>query len=340
VAFVSDGLPVERPLGTAVPPEGRGAAGGTSETQDNAAVGVEWIGGDALASLSPSEEAPGSLALSVVQKGRDPVLVADGVADAAPVEGGVLAAVEVAPETSDAPSSRLVIARGAATRTRLLAGELPGRVTGLSVSPDGGEAALALRNGESAEIWTYRLSDGRLRLLARLRGGLEVLGAPQLAAGAAYFVVGEGMGRSGDTSSYALYHTPHKGPGHGSEDGGSMEPKPVEDVGEDFVAAGVRVSPEGGRLAVLGRRSASAPVEVYVLNLSSGELRSATRNEDMEIKTAPKDLAWTPDGGSVIVVARGLLSAPETYAGPASNLRTAFFNLYEVPVGPSPGGTP
>jgi len=336
VAFVSDGLPVERPLGTAgPPPEARGSAGGTSETPNNAAIGVEWIG-DALASLSPSEEAPGSLALSIVQEGGDPILVADGVADAAPADGGVLAAVEVASETSDAPSSRLVISRGAATRTRLLAGELPGRVTGLSVSPDGGEAALALRNGEFAEVWTYRLSDGRLRLLARLRGGLEVLGAPQIAAGEAYFVVGEDVGQAGDASSYALYRAARDGSG----DGGPTEPEPVEAVGEGFLAAGVRVSPEGGRLAVLGRRSASAPVELYVLTLSSGELRSATRNEDMEIKTAPKDMAWTPEGDSVIVVARGLLSAPETYAGPASNLRTAFFNLYEVPVGPPPEGMP
>ena len=41
-----------------------------------------------------------------------------------------------------------------------------------------------------------------------------------------------------------------------------------------------------------------------------------TVNEDMEIKTGPDDLAWSPDGESIAIVA----------------LLEDFYNLYEVPV--------
>jgi hypothetical protein len=34
----------------------------------------------------------------------------------------------------------------------------------------------------------------------------------------------------------------------------------------------------------------------------------------------------------VILVARGALSGPEVYDGPAQTLSSAFYNLYEVPV--------
>jgi hypothetical protein len=53
----------------------------------------------------------------------------------------------------------------------------------------------------------------------------------------------------------------------------------------------------------------------------------------MEIKTNPRDLAWTPDGRSVVLVARGALSGPKLYDAPASTLSSPFYNLYEVPVG-------
>jgi Tol biopolymer transport system component len=107
-------------------------------------------------------------------------------------------------------------------------------------------------------------------------------------------------------------------------------------MGEGFLPAGICASPEGDRLAVVGRRSPDSPTNLYVLDLVSGTLETATANEDMEIKTNPRDLTWSPDGTYVVLVARGVLSGPETYNAPAASLSSAFYNLYRVPVG-SPG---
>jgi len=104
-------------------------------------------------------------------------------------------------------------------------------------------------------------------------------------------------------------------------------------VGEDFVAGGARVSPEGDRLAVVGRLNPKSPLNLYVLNLTTGNLDAVTTNEDMEIKTGPDDLAWSPAGTSVAIVARGDSSGePEVRAAPADELLDAFYNLYEVPI--------
>jgi hypothetical protein len=74
------------------------------------------------------------------------------------------------------------------------------------------------------------------------------------------------------------------------------------------------------------------------LDLASDTLEAATANENMEIKTNPRDLAWSPEGRSVILVARSALSGPEVYDAPAKTLSSAFYNLYEVPVGDPPAG--
>ena len=69
-------------------------------------------------------------------------------------------------------------------------------------------------------------------------------------------------------------------------------------------------------------------------------LTAVTTNEDMEIKTGPDDLAWSPGGESVAVIARGTLSTePEVRATPADRLLADFYNLYEIPVG-GPQNTP
>ena len=86
------------------------------------------------------------------------------------------------------------------------------------------------------------------------------------------------------------------------------------------------------RLAVVGRRNLGSPTNLYVLDLASDTLEAATANENMEVKTNPLDLAWSPDGNHVILVARGALSGPEVYDAPARTLSSAFYNLYEVPV--------
>ena len=70
-----------------------------------------------------------------------------------------------------------------------------------------------------------------------------------------------------------------------------------------------------------------------MLDLAAGELEAVTTNEDMEIKTGQDDLAWSPGGESVAIVARGTLSGePSVHAAPASELLDDFYNLYEVPV--------
>jgi TolB protein len=118
-------------------------------------------------------------------------------------------------------------------------------------------------------------------------------------------------------------------------------PEPAPGVGKDFVAASVRVSPEGGRLAVIGRLNPKSPANLYVLDLLTESLRAVTTNEDMEIKTGPDDLAWSPGGRSVAIVARGIPSTePEVSPALAQDLLEPFYNLYEIPVEGIPvGGT-
>jgi dipeptidyl aminopeptidase/acylaminoacyl peptidase len=161
---------------------------------------------------------------------------------------------------------------------------------------------------------------------------MEILGAPQWTQEGVYFLAGEaadpiGTARSGEPVTYALYRT--------SE--GSGTPAPVRGVGEDFVAASISTSPDGNRLAVVGRRNPSSPTNLYVLDLASDSLETITTNENMEIKAGPRNLAWSPDGRYVILVARGALSGPKAYDAPAGNLLSAFYNLYLVEVGGSEG---
>ncbi|MEJ7820017.1 MAG: hypothetical protein WKF44_06910, partial [Rubrobacteraceae bacterium] len=94
----------------------------------------------------------------------------------------------------------------------------------------------------------------------------------------------------------------------------------------------IRVSPEGDRLAVLGRRSLNSPANLYVLDLENGDLQTATSNENMEIKTGPGDLAWSTGGQSVVLVARAMSTEIEVQATPADKITADFYNVYEVPV--------
>jgi len=320
VAFLLDGRPAyKRPTAPEAVPVGTDDA--------PAASSLEWFGDEALAFLTPRDGGAGPYSLSVFRDGEDAVPVAENVTDIAPGAGGVLAAVNAAPEDPEEPAFRVVFVGPDGGSPRLLPGVLPGRVSGLSVAPDGARAVLAAERDGRWEVWILRLNNGALRRLTSLPEGVEVLGAPQLTPRGAYFVAGEaGAAEAGsEPASYALYQVRRTA---ASDDA----PELVQGVGEGFIAAAVRASPDGESLAVLGRRSPTAPVELYVLDLGSGSLRTATRNEDMEVRTGPGDLAWTPDGRAVVLIARGSLSGPETYNGPASELHAAFFNLYEVPV--------
>ena len=245
-------------------------------------------------------------------------------------DGGVVAAVAISPKSPEEPtSSKLVLLRSSEEPARVYLRSIEGSVNGLSISPDGRRAVMAVRRytgGEGRfEVQTYEFSEGRASRVARLPGGTEILGAPQWTRAGIHFVVGEVSDpAAGDRNpaAYALYRIP----------AGSDVPEPVRGVGEDFVAASTRVSPDGDRLAVVGRRNQGSPTNLYVLDLASDTLEAATANENMKIKTNPLDLAWSPNGRSVILVARGVLSGPEVYDAPARSLSSAFYNLYEVQV--------
>ena len=67
----------------------------------------------------------------------------------------------------------------------------------------------------------------------------------------------------GSEPLYDLYRVP--------AEGGAPEPAPG--VGEDFVASSIRVSPDGKRLAVIGRLNPKSPTNLYVLDPAVEELR-------------------------------------------------------------------
>ena len=343
VAFVLDGYVVDkalysqgfRPLITA---------------SDFGAEYAEWLPDGDLAISSPevgtgggdTEETPApSSLLGVRLKGgsQDSSSSVDRLAEnvitasAASGGGDIAAVVSASPDpgsTAEA-TSRLVLLQGSEKPMKVFLREIKGPVTSLSVSPDGRLAVLASRRDTGRvksrfEILTYRLSDGWVRRVARLPKGMEILGAPQWTQRGVYFVGGEvnGTAEGGENpTTYTLYRIPE----------GSRGPEPVRGVGEDFVAASISVSPDGGRLAIIGRRNPGSPTNLYVLDLASDTLNAATTNESMEIKTNPRDLAWYPDGSSVVLVARGAFSGPEVYDAPAKALSAAFYSLYEVRVG-------
>ena len=331
ISFVLDGRVAEKALYSQDP--------SLSTGEDLRAEHAEWLPDGTLAALGVKEEyqrAETVVSSSLfVLRGEDTstddwkLLERVDAAGALP-DGGVVITVESVEEQTE---SRLMLLEGSETPVKVYLKGIEGRVTGLSVSPDGSQAMLAvLRDdgGESTgqfEVQVYSFSDGRTSLAARLPKGMEVLGAPQWTPHGAYFVAGDAASGA-EPGPYTLYRTVS----------GSEKPEPVSAVGEGFVAASASVSPDGNRLAVIGRRNPGSLTNLYVLDLDSGDLDAATTNEDMEIKTDPRDLAWSPDGRSVVLVAREALSGPAVYDVPVEELSSAFYNLYQVPV-VAPGDT-
>jgi TolB protein len=334
VAFILNGSVLEKPLFA------RSFGRRTEDGFD--AERAEWLSGENLAVLgreaaggSAETGAEGPTPLFLTRPGDAPGIppglleISEGVgAVGTAPEGGAMFAAEtpLANAALPAESSKLLVVRGRG-QVRFYPGKIPGRVTGLSVSPDGREAVLALAPGEGGEtegrveLLSYRFPHGPPRRAALLPDGIELLGSPQWTSRGIHFVAGE------EQDGFVLYRVPR----------GSDRPEPVRDVGEGFLPAGICSSPEGDRLAVVGRRSPDSPTNLYVLDLASEALETATANEDMEVKTNPQDLTWSPDGSYVVLVARGVLSGPETYDAPAASLSSAFYNLYRVPVGGGSG---
>jgi TolB protein len=206
---------------------------------------------------------------------------------------------------------------------------IEGRVSALSLSPDGDEAVMAVRplgDSRTSEVRTFDLRQGEGQVITRLEGHRELVGTPQWTKQGIYFVAGKQATSVDDDNSeplFELYRVP--------ADGDAPEPAPG--VGEDFVASSIRVSPDDERLAVIGRLNPKSPTNLYVLDPDAKKLVAITTNEDMEIKTDPDDLAWSPDGGNIAIIARGTPSTePEVRTEPADRLLRDFYNLYEIPV--------
>jgi Tol biopolymer transport system component len=325
IAFTVDGYVVDKPT----------KAGGVRRwtTKDFVAEDVEWISGSSLAifgsssnSVPASDEATRSVYRARSQQGSLEVeeVATEVLATSPGPEGeGSIVVLETGPEES---SLELMQDNGMLSQLHTI--PIDGRVTGLSLSPDGRKVVMAVRppgDREPSELRVLDLWEGVHRRIVRLRQDLGILGAPQWTTRGICYVAArrETSGGRGTTLLYDLYLVPPD----------SDTPERTPGVGEDFVASSIRVSPDGKRLALIGRLNPSSPINLYVLDLASESLEALTSNEEMEIKTGPDDLAWSPDGESVAIVARGALSEePRVRAAPADTLLEDFYNLYEVPV--------
>ena len=321
VAFLVDGYVVDRTV------DGNEATRWT--TRDFAAEEAEWTGDEALTVLGATDGGPGSLYRASGEASLAVEKVASGVlaVGPGPERGQALVALEL----GRGEGGVALLQDGRVER--IYKGAVGGRITGLSPSPGGEKVALAVRpvGGRLAnELHVFDLREGKDLKVSDLddRG---ILGSPQWTDRGIYFVAGsDAVVEEGGEPPYDLYRA-------GPEPG---RPEPAPGVGEDFVAGSARVSPDGERLAVVGRLNPKSPANLYVLELSTGDFAAMTTNEDMEIKAGPDDLAWSPAGTSVAIVARGASTGePEVRAAPADDLLDDFYNLYEVPVlAPAPPG--
>jgi Tol biopolymer transport system component len=224
--------------------------------------------------------------------------------------------------------SILVLMRPSGKVDRVYTSTIEGHIMSISFSPGGSKAVLTVRSATDPghfELHVFDLMNGDHRRIVQLGEDMSIFGAPQWTELGIYYVAGkEEAGGDEGAALYDLYHLP----------AGSHTPEPAPGVGMDFVAASIRVSPDGGRLAVIGRLNPQSPTNLYVLDLAAEELEALTTNEDMEIKTGHDDLAWSPNGESIVIVARSALSGePIVHGAPANTLLEDFYNLYEVPVG-------
>jgi TolB protein len=302
-------------------------------TRDFVAEDTEWISENSLAifGMAPGtapeagmDGAPRSLYRARSQEGSLEVEeVATKVLAMSPSPEGE--GMIVALETGDY-ESELALMRANGEVDRSDTKPIESRITGISLSPDRRKIVLAARVPGDRPFFELRVLDLQEdvhRRIARLDEDLEIIGAPQWTKQGICYVAGKEEAPGGESSTplYDLYRIPP----------GSDVPEHTPGVGEEFVASSIRGSPDGERLAVIGRLNPNSPINLYVLE--TGVLEALTSNEDMEIKTGPDDLAWSPHGESVAIVARGALSEePRVRPAPVDSLLEDFYNLYEVPV--------
>ena len=331
IAFTVDGYVVDKPVNAARARRWaiRGFVAEDAEWTSESSLAIFGLASGSVAEVGPpvgTEEVPRSVYQARTHEGSPDVeRVATEILAMSPgPEGkGLIIVLEIAPYTSG-----LALIQEDGAVERFYNSLIKSRVTGISLSPDGRRVVLAAHPpGDLApsELHVLDLREGTHRRVARLNEDLEILGAPQWTRQGIYYVAGkeEASGEGDDTPLYDLYLIPP----------GSSKPEPAPGVGEDFVASSIRVSPDGERLAVVGRLNPNSPTNLYVLELEEEHFEDVTSNEDMEIKTGPDDLTWSPDGKSVAIIARGVLSEePIVRAAPANSLLEDFYNLYEGPV--------
>jgi Tol biopolymer transport system component len=324
ITFTVDGYVVDRPTTSG---EQR-----RWTTRDFVATDIEWTSDDALTILGAPSSSGRKATSSLYRANSGGVSlalerVAKGVLAMSPGPGreGLIFALE-----SGTERSRLAQTREGGKGYRFYANNpIEGRVAALSLSPDGDEAVMTVRppgDLRTSELRTFNLRKGTGREVTRLDRDREILGMPQWTQQGLYFVAGKqttSLDADGSEPLYNLYRVP--------AEGGAAELAPG--VGEDFVASSIRLSPDGERLAVIGRLNPQSPTNLYVLDPAAQKLEAVTTNEDMEIKTDPDDLAWSPHGKNVAIIARGTPSTePEVRAEPADRLLRDFYNIYEIPI--------
>jgi Tol biopolymer transport system component len=324
VAYTVDGYVVEGPT---APGESR-----RWTTKDFVSTDTEWISDDTLAILgatSPTGLAADNSLYLADAGGSSLALerIARRVLAMSPIPGedGLVFALATGPHKSELALTR----DGGASYRTYVNNPIDGHVSALSLSPEGDKVVMAVRPaGEqgTSELRTFDLRRRKGREVARLEGDREILGTPQWTRRGLYFVGGKQsaiLDGDGSEPLFELFRVP--------ADGG--EPEPAPGVGEDFVASSIRISPDDDRLAVIGRLNPQSPINLYVLDPAAKKLEAVTTNEDMEIKTDPDDLAWSPDSKNVTIIARGVPSSePEVRTEPAVRLVRDFYNLYEVPI--------
>src|SRR5215217_7382359 len=205
IAFTVDGYVVDKPLD----------AGGARRwtTRDVVAEDVEWTSESSLAIFGAANPLAGTDGRSVYrvrsEQGSLGVKeIATKVLAMSPGPGGE--SMIVVRKTGPYGSS-LVLMHDNGVIDRIYTSTIEGRVTGISLSPDGRKAALAVRTpGDLFELHTFDLRGGAHQKIARLNAGLEIFGTPQWTKRGICYVVGkeETSGVESAVPLYDLYSIP------------------------------------------------------------------------------------------------------------------------------------
>lgn len=325
ISFVLDGYVVDKPLNTQGLRRWTTKDFGAEEVEYNSKGGLTILGKDNPSNSKAPQPAGDSGATSSIYQTlprKESFKLNKITGDAlAIVPGQDGKGLVVALKTNTFQSGIAIIGSDGRVE-KVYKNPIGGRVMGLALSPKGDQLVLSVQGAATFALYALDLSDGSSRVLARLKPDLEIFGAPQWTSHGIYYVAGDKNIEKTDAAPYKLYKI----------EPDSDAPEPAPGVGEDFIASSLRASPDGERLAVIGRRNPNSLTNLYIINVATNDLQAATSNDDMEIKTGPEDLAWSRSGEEVAIIASGAVADLKVHAAPASSLLADFYNLYEVPV--------